>query len=87
MNGATEPDPLLELWLCARDALAPFGIGVGREVLALWRDQQVHGHGPLMRAALSGERRQVDELIAVLRKLVGAEDPQAGKGDGCAGGD
>ncbi len=74
MSGSVQSDPLLELWLRARDALAPFGIQVGREVLALWRDQQNHGHGPLMRAALIGERRQVDEVIALLQELVGVDE-------------
>lgn len=71
MNGAERSDPLFELWKRTRDALAPFGIQVGREVLALWLDQQNHAHGPLMRAALSSDRRRVDELIDALRELVG----------------
>ena len=74
MNGnGDELDPLLELWLRMRRALAPWGIRVDREHLDLWRDTTAHGHGPL-RAAERGDTRAVEELIALLRLLSGTED-------------
>lgn len=33
-------------------ALHPLGIEIGPEVLALWRDQQIHGGDPLPRETL-----------------------------------
>lgn len=76
MSGPVEIDPLLELWVRTGRALAPFGIPVGPEVLALWRDQARHGHGPL-RAAENGHRQAVEDLIALLRLLTGApESPE-----------
>ena len=39
-------DPLLDVVAALRDALAPFGIAVGRFVPDLWRDLQGHGISP-----------------------------------------
>jgi hypothetical protein len=35
-----------------REALAPLGIEIGRDVLALWRDRECHGQEPLPDNAL-----------------------------------
>jgi hypothetical protein len=75
-NGGEQPDPLHELWLRTRRVLAPFGIAVGTEVLALWRDQAAHGHGPI-RAAENRNVRAVEDLIALLRVLTGTGDSTA----------
>jgi hypothetical protein len=69
-----EQDPLRELWMRMRRVLAPFGIRVDSEHLALWRDQAAHGHGPLI-AAGRGEAAAVEELVALLRLLTGTHDP------------
>ena len=66
-NGS-QPELLNELWLRMRRVLAPFGIRVDSEHLALWRDQIAHGYGPL-RAAERGDPRVVEDLIALLRML------------------
>jgi len=44
-DGAGKPDPLGELFRLLRGALAPLGIHVGPEVLALWRDAYEHRTG------------------------------------------
>ena len=41
--GSPQPDPLLEVFIALRAALAPFGIGVGRPVLQLWQEAQERG--------------------------------------------
>jgi hypothetical protein len=74
-NGV-EQDPLRELWMRMRRVLAPYGIRVDSEHLALWRDQAAHGHGPLI-AAERGGVRAVEELVALLRTLTGAQDAAA----------
>jgi hypothetical protein len=80
VNGnGVEQDPLRELWMRVRRVLGPFGIPVGPEVLALWRDQVRHGHGPLI-AAERGDAREVEELVTLLRTLTGTQDP-AGDGE------
>jgi hypothetical protein len=78
-GGGSDVDPLRELWARMRRVLAPFGVTVGPEVLALWRDSARHGHGPLI-AAERGEVREVEELVALLRLLTGTQDP-AGDGE------
>jgi hypothetical protein len=45
-----------------RDALAPLGIEIGREVLDLWHDRQHHGREPLPADAL----KHLAELTARL---------------------
>lgn len=80
MNGPSELDPLHELWLRMRRALAPWGVRIDAEHLSLWRDQAAHGQGPI-RAAERGQTQNIEELIALLRLLSGTEEPQAGKGD------
>lgn len=75
VNGGEQVEPLRELWARTRTVLAPFGITVGPEVLALWRDQARHGHGPV-RAAENGDARQVEDLIGLLRLLTGTGEPQ-----------
>ena len=84
MAGAGQSDPLRELWLRTRGVLAPFGIQVDGEHLALWRDQAKHGQGPL-RWAERGQREAVEELVALLRLFTETRDAQAGKGDVHAG--
>jgi len=76
VSGGEQGDPLVDLWQRAGHALAPFGIPVGREVLALWRDQAAHGHGPI-RAAQNGQMRAVEDLIALLRLLTGTRGAAA----------
>lgn len=78
MNGPAELDPLHELWLRMRRALAPWGVRIDAEHLSLWRDQAAHGQGPI-RAAERGQTQNVEELIALLRVLTGTEDPQSAK--------
>lgn len=51
-----------ETYLDLRDALAPLGIEVGREVLALWQDREHHGHEAIPADAL----RHLADLIARL---------------------
>jgi len=80
VSGGGQLEPLHELWLRMRRVLGPFGIQAGPEVLALWRDQAVHGHGPL-RAAENGDVQAVEELIALLRLLTGTGD-DAGQEEG-----
>lgn len=80
MNGAEQVDPLHELWLRMRRVLAPWGVRVDREHLDLWRDQAVHGQGPI-RAAENGRAQGVDELIALLRLLTGTEGAQVREDD------
>jgi hypothetical protein len=41
--GAPDPDPLLDIFLVVRDALAPFGIPVDSVVLRIWREFQARG--------------------------------------------
>lgn len=79
MNGPAELDPLHELWLRMRRALAPWGVRIDAEHLSLWRDQATHGQGPI-HAAERGQTQNVEELIALLRLLTGTDEPQAGKG-------
>ena len=43
---------LTATYLDLRDALAPLGIDIGREVMALWRDREHHGRPALPPAAL-----------------------------------
>ena len=76
-NGELAGEPLHELWLRMRRVLAPFGIRVDSEHLALWRDQAAHGQGPL-RAAERGDPRAVEELVALLRTLTGTQDRPPG---------
>jgi hypothetical protein len=78
-GAGSEVDPLRELWARMRRVLAPYGIRVDSEHLALWRDQVRHGHGPLI-AAERGEVREVEELVALLRLLTGTQDPAADGG-------
>lgn len=72
-----ELEPLRELWLRMRRVLGPFGVQVGPEVLALWRDQAAHGQGPL-RAAERGDARAVDDLVALLRLLTDTQGAEVG---------
>jgi hypothetical protein len=53
---------LAEVYLDLRDALAPLGIEVGSDVLALWRDRERHGYQPLPPDAL----RRLAQLAARL---------------------
>lgn len=45
-------------------ALAPLGIEVGPEVLAVWVDLRAHGQDPMTPAALIRLARVADELLA-----------------------
>jgi hypothetical protein len=54
-------DPLFDLYRHLRDALAPFGIEAGADVLHLWREMQMRGRSAFTG---SGEFRP-----AVVRRL------------------
>ncbi len=77
MSGGELPEPLYDLWLRTRRVLSPFGIAVGPEVLALWRDQSRHRQGPI-RAAERGDTQAVDELVAMLQLLTETQDTAVG---------
>jgi hypothetical protein len=53
---------LTETYLDLRDALAPLGVEVGREVLALWQDREHHDREAIPADAL----KNLGELAARL---------------------
>ncbi len=54
---------LVDTYLELRDALAPLGIDVGREVVALWQDRERHGREPLPADALKHLADLVTRLL------------------------
>ncbi len=74
-------DPLLAVVSALRDALAPFGIAVGRFVPDLWRDLQGHGISPFTG---SGEFEpaavaRIEAVVALMRAST-ADAPTSGLG-------
>jgi hypothetical protein len=74
-------DPLLNVAAALRDALAPFGIAVGRFVPDLWRDLQGHGISPFTG---SGEFdpaavARIEAAVALMRAST-ADAPTPGPG-------
>jgi hypothetical protein len=68
--GGADRDPLLEIWRSCRIALAPLGIRVDTDTLALWRDMQARAALPF---TASGEfRPDVTRRIAEALELVQA---------------
>ncbi|MBS2966647.1 hypothetical protein KGA66_26660 [Actinocrinis puniceicyclus] len=55
---------LTETYLDLRDALAPLGVEVGRDALALWQDRELHDREAFPADAL----RSLHELAARLLK-------------------
>lgn len=81
-GGKVQPDPLGELFGLLRCALAPLGIHVGAEVLALWRDAYEHRTGLFTGTGefSPGVVRRLVEAVEQIKRST-ADAPQAGKGD------
>jgi hypothetical protein len=74
--GGQTPDPLLDIWLSARIALAPLGIRVDADTLGLWRDMQARGALPF---TASGEfrpevTRRIEDAATLMRAST-ADEP------------
>lgn len=52
-----------------RGTLEPLGIEIGPDVLALWRDRNLHGQDPLSSNALRRLHEAVDKILACDRQL------------------
>lgn len=80
MSAGDGADPLVEVWQAWRLALAPLGIRLGPDTLALWRDLQGHGAAPFTG---SGEfrpevTRRLVEAVALIRAST-ADEPEPGR--------
>jgi len=83
-------DPLLDVVSALRDALAPFGIAVGRFVPDLWRDLQGHGISPFTGSGEfeSDAVARLEAVVALMRASTAdapTSGPDAGQVPGAGG--